>query len=478
MDWSRDRNIIFCLMLLQLAVCIPFISSFPIDLDEPFSIFYAQQDIPEMMEMFKNENNPPLHFVLLHYWTNLFGIGPVSVRSLSLLFSLLTIPVLFKFSKRILNKKFALLVLGFFIFSTFNHYHALEARVYSLLVLLVVLIINDLHLFLFVKNKAVWRLALWNTLLLYAHYLAPFIIGIEFLLLLLFYTELNIKKIWQFGLSGIISIILYVPGLLVFLERLGHFSDKGTWVPDPHITELYGNIIRFLNFNISFFILLGLVLVFAFINRGKLKSILKNELFNRDYKFVFLAFLLPYLGMYIVSVAFQPIFLDRYLLFTTPFLYLSFVIIIKLVLADFKKWYFLGLFVIPMMASCYYIPQTNREGDIMAGYIKSNISETGQILICPPFYDKTFLYHYNQTSFSNYSEKAQELKNNRIQPIYSFPDIELDEECDQVFYIDANAIFLYPDNNILQDLDKNALFVKSEVFKGDYAIYEYKILQE
>jgi len=107
----KDYKIIIGLIALQLLVTLPFISSAPISIDEPFSIFYAQQDIEDMMGVFMNENNPPLHFVLLHYWINLFGISPGSVRSLSLLFSVLTIPILFQFGKKILNKKFSILLI-------------------------------------------------------------------------------------------------------------------------------------------------------------------------------------------------------------------------------------------------------------------------------------------------------------------------------------------------------------------------------
>ena len=95
----KDYKIIIGLITLQLLVTLPFISSAPISIDEPFSIFYAQQDIGEFLPFLNQGNNPPLHFILLHYWINLFGISSFSVRSLSLLFSILTIPVLYNFGK-------------------------------------------------------------------------------------------------------------------------------------------------------------------------------------------------------------------------------------------------------------------------------------------------------------------------------------------------------------------------------------------
>ena len=116
MERFSERKIILGLICLQLLICLPFIDSYPVDLDEPFTIFWSQQDLDEMLTMFRNENNPPLHFFLLHFWIKIFGIGPVAVRSLSLIFSVLTIPVLFKLGKKVKHQNLGFLVCLFFIF--------------------------------------------------------------------------------------------------------------------------------------------------------------------------------------------------------------------------------------------------------------------------------------------------------------------------------------------------------------------------
>ncbi|MCD4683180.1 MAG: hypothetical protein K8R86_07855, partial [Bacteroidales bacterium] len=64
--------------------------------DEPFTIFHAQMDLKSLFKLFPNENNPPLFFIILHFWIAIFGISPLSVRFLPMIFSVLTIPVLYK----------------------------------------------------------------------------------------------------------------------------------------------------------------------------------------------------------------------------------------------------------------------------------------------------------------------------------------------------------------------------------------------
>ena len=43
--------------------------------DEPFSVYHSQLSLEHLLGIFQSENNPPLHFLLLHYWIKFFGIS-------------------------------------------------------------------------------------------------------------------------------------------------------------------------------------------------------------------------------------------------------------------------------------------------------------------------------------------------------------------------------------------------------------------
>ena len=66
-----------------------------------------------------------------------------------------------------------------------------------------------------------------------------------------------------------------------------------------------------------------------------------------------------------------------------------------------KHYKLLYILVVPMLASCYFIPQTNRDGDDLANFVKSEMSEGAAIIITPPTYGLTFLYHYDQGLFNS-----------------------------------------------------------------------------
>ena len=471
-----DRKIVWGLVLLQLAVCLPFINSFPIALDEPFSIFYAQQDVSELMLLFKSENNPPLHFILLHFWIKLFGVSATAVRSLSLIFSLLTVFLLFKFGRLVFDKRAAILLVLLFIFSRFNHYHSLEARTYSLLVFASLLAMYCMYRVLVNKSlnfKFFLILSVANAILLYTHYISSLIIGSQVIILLFFIRCWSLKLVKNIIISYIISAILYLPGLYLFIIRLEHFSASGTWVPEPEYSELYGNILRFFN-NTSTFLILSLLTLFFFaVNRSHVLKHMSTFLTSKKNRFLLLAFFIPYFGMFVFSKVFQPIFLDRYLIFSSIFLYAIFVAFYDFVFHNFKiKWVFFAV-ILPMVFSVKFIPRNNREPNKMAAFIKTTKKENDIIAICPPFYDLTFIYHYDLEMFKNYNEFDVNKNQLNVQTIYSYDDIVFLPENKKIYYVNANSNFLFEGNDIEKKLAEKMLLVESQIFKGDYMIQVY-----
>jgi len=318
------------------------------------------------------------------------------------------------------------------------------------------------------------QLAVWNVLLLYSHYLGGFIILIEIILLILFFKRISFSKGVFLFLSFAISFVLYLPGISLFLKRLGTFSDKGTWVPDVQLSEIYGNIIRFFNNTFTFFVIVGAVTVFIIVFRKKLKERFKSELLAPKSLFIFLFFGLTYLGMFIFSKLVQPVFLDRYLLFTSILLFISVLIIISSIVKTEKQWLSL-IIIIPMAISTKWIPNNNRNPENEVLFIKNNIKQNDIIAICPPFYDLTFMYHYDKKLFADYKHFEANKFNAGIHSIYSYEDLKLKNASlsSSVFFLDANSEFTYPGNNIKIQLDSNFNFNKSEEFDGGIKIYKF-----
>jgi hypothetical protein len=103
-------------------------------LDETFSVWLANQSIAELLQwIVKVDHNPPLYYLLLHYWVAGNGVTPYAVRLLSVLFGVGTIPMVYLIGKRLSGVVMGLAAAVILAFSPFNIRFAQEARMYTLL---------------------------------------------------------------------------------------------------------------------------------------------------------------------------------------------------------------------------------------------------------------------------------------------------------------------------------------------------------
>jgi uncharacterized membrane protein len=79
--------------------------------------------------------HPPLYYILLRFWIDLFGAGALSVRSLSAIFSLISIVVLFDICRILSSCRFALLAAAIMTCSIAQIDAAQDARNYTLAML-------------------------------------------------------------------------------------------------------------------------------------------------------------------------------------------------------------------------------------------------------------------------------------------------------------------------------------------------------
>ena len=106
-------------------------------LDESQSVAIARLPLTghgtTLVEGLKQDGSPPLYYLLLHWWIELFGNGDRTVRALSFVLNLLCIPPLYWLGKRVIGKRAAWVAVLAFITSPFAAYYASETRMYSLL---------------------------------------------------------------------------------------------------------------------------------------------------------------------------------------------------------------------------------------------------------------------------------------------------------------------------------------------------------
>ena len=85
----------------------------------------------------RGDTHPPLHFILLRFWREAFGEGDVTARSLSLLFGMASLPLLFVLARRLAGDVPALWATLLMAVSPLHVRYAQEARNYTMALCLV-----------------------------------------------------------------------------------------------------------------------------------------------------------------------------------------------------------------------------------------------------------------------------------------------------------------------------------------------------
>jgi len=102
-------------------------------IDEVMALYFTRGTFAETLHtIVRPEHNGPLYYLLLFWWRHLVGDSDFAVRYLSVLFSVLSIPLLYQLARRLLTERTAVLALWLAAFSPFTLWFAQEAKMYAL----------------------------------------------------------------------------------------------------------------------------------------------------------------------------------------------------------------------------------------------------------------------------------------------------------------------------------------------------------
>jgi len=181
-------------------------------LDEAISVNVAKMSLSNIVNNFSIADfHPPSHYFFLNIWIRLFGDGVVVMRISSVLFSLITIYLVYKIGKEIKNKKFGLWAALLTGVNPLLIYFSQELRMYMLVVMLLV---GAIYFFIKLNKEVNWRNILGFNLLIGSSFLSFY--GSIFLIGAMFLYWLFKKKFKLFFINsiGIILAIIIIGPLL------------------------------------------------------------------------------------------------------------------------------------------------------------------------------------------------------------------------------------------------------------------------
>lgn len=469
-------------MVVNLLVKGIFLAGNSLGGDEPFSVYVAQLEPGSIVKFLSTGNNPPLFELLLHYWIRVFGISECAVRFPSLIFSCVTVLFLYKIGRNYFNRRIAVYGCLFFVFSNYHIAFAHEARVYALMGMLTVM---SMYYFLAIASMrggksrfAKAALLLTNLLLIYAHYFGFFVLVIQGLHILLSKQIRKSNSTYWLVSAGVL-ILAYSPNIPVLLERFRNSAGiGGTWLTPPGgVVDLYDMLWKFTNAPVVAALTIILLAV-AFVKL--LFRIKAGALRNFPGKLVASWFLLPFFGMFVVSF-WMPVFLDRYLMFAAVGFYLLLAFAADS-LIEAKGWKFLipGIFCILFLATSK--PGLSTKRNVREVVRTINHFQKGHqtaVLFCPRHFCLNIAYYYDRDIFRQtdpadfYGPVISELNARSLTGINHIREADLQGR-NRVVFLDAAAGFSFPDNGILDLLQKDFHLKRKVVIDAFFVVYEFE----
>ena len=240
-NWSLQATAaLAAVLILGFSLRLYGITSESIWLDEAFSIRLAKCDPLEIIRKTAGDVHPPLYYLLLHSWIDLFGESEFSVRFLSLLFGFFTLCMFYRVGAQLFNRETGIASALILAVSEFHIYYSQEARMYSLVTLLTLL---SFYFFLRLESR---RSTLWigyllsSILLIYTHVFGLFIILAQNVYLVLSKLQsknkprLSLKR-WLLG-QGALGI-LYGPWVPVLNAQVSRVQQS-YWIETPSLMDL------------------------------------------------------------------------------------------------------------------------------------------------------------------------------------------------------------------------------------------------
>lgn len=292
--------------------------------DEVDTLRFATAPWPEMLTNFIRPGwNGPLYFLLLRGWVALAGTSEYALRFFSLIFGVLTVPLVYVLGCRLFNRSAGLITALLLITSPYLAWYGQEARMYTLVTALVILAVYSLRRAIAGKGSRWWAaMVVAASLVFYLHILAALLVPV--LVLLYFAWWPQARRYWPAALISLACLTLpYLP--LARWQVPLVFQARETGFERYTLDKMALTLLNGWSTGITGWGRLESALLMAgLVAWGGISPLCFSRRRRKRWgaRIGLLAWLfLPLLAVWFVSL-WQPLFTDRYLIWSAPAFYL------------------------------------------------------------------------------------------------------------------------------------------------------------
>ncbi len=371
-------------------------------LDEAQSLFQTNGTIVGTVELIAEDIHLPIYFIILHIWKIIFDESIIAIRSLSLLFLLISIPAIYFLGKEVHSKKVGVIASVFCAISPFLNWFASETRMYTLLFLITTL--NQLFFIRIWNNKRDiqynynWLLYMITTWIgVYTHFFFSFILFVQ---AIFYFTHIKFfpkKSFIKLSLTAIVS--LFMLGVWFYLRSVVGSSNSAPLLIPPSsvdVFNVFSNI--FIGFqpvtlNTFFLSLWPVIILISF------TMLTKHRDMKAVTKYLLMSVIIPITLVFIVSSTIRSLFLSRYLIIITPSVIILFISFFTLYSKKTFKYFITILFVLTFgfLMFQFYSPDVpvNEDYRNATDYIEKKILPSDLFVVSAPFITYPVEYYYN-----------------------------------------------------------------------------------
>ena len=474
-------TIIIACMCIVTALSVYVFQGFSIRLDESQSVWQSSHSPLTILNLIGQDVHVPLYPMILHGWIVAFGNDVGTIRILSLIFFLLSIPIFYVLGRRIYPAGIVLFATVLFSISPFMNWYANEARMYSLLVL--VSLINMYFFIGITKNNSTssWLGFTVSALFgIYTHYFF-WLLLLSSLIFYVFNRHLFAPKAFRNILFTTIILVVAFAPWVTFVVLLGKVSNSTPNLLPPTSVDLFNTFsaffIGFQNdyINTIFLSLWPILTLFGFM------SLRRGIKVDSKTIYMLLVFVIPIAIAFFVSAYFRPIFLSRYVIFALPAMYL----LACWFLYRFPRGlvYFFSVIIAIMCVGGLVLEVVSASTPVkedyrgVSQYLESNAGAGDVIVVSAPFTIYPIMYYYHGADTITTLPIWDQ---NKIGPIPPFSEERLPQEIDTIRDSHSNVwVVLSYDQGYSEKIriyfDTHFERLLTKTFSPGLILYEYKL---
>ena len=365
-------------------------------LDEAQTLWQSSHTLSGVIHTVALDVHVPLYHVIVHFWMFFFGNSVETVRLLSLLFFVLTIPVVYLIARFLLSRKWALLATVLFSFSPFMDWYAGEARMYTLLVLLASL--NQYFFLKILKRKKGWiGYGLTAVIGAYSHYFFLFTLLAEGIYFLVKRKQFAPKTFRRFVVVAVLVIAALSPWLY-YVRSLGSASGTRPLLPTPSSVDFSNVYSQFLFGFQTDYVNTILLSSWPIVMLLALVAVRRTKKVSPEAGFIATMAALPVILAFVISLVITPFFLSRYMVSCVAPLLILIVWLFSQYKSGFARAASIALILITILGSVQQIrsPETPVKENYKeaVAYINENVVPQDLVVISAPFTIYPVEYYY------------------------------------------------------------------------------------